>query len=156
MKRFKGLLFVLFAFIALISLTGCGNKTAITAEDFKTKMEGKGYSVTDATSQFSEVDYIEKAYVALSSDQSYQIEFYQISDNDKAAGFYNNNKQIFEESKGNTNVESSVSIGNHSKYTLETDGMYKIVSRIDNTVVYLNVESENKSDVQDILKELDY
>ncbi len=131
-------------------------KDPITASQFQTIMQQKGFVVQDATSQFSDYDYITKVYIALSSDSNYQIEFYELSDSDYATSFYNNNKSIFESSKGSSNAETHAEIANYSKYTLSSNGKFKVISRIDNTALYLNVDSSNKKAVEDILKDLGY
>ena len=41
MKIIKKVLLVSVLFVRVIVLSGCGNKKPITAEEFKTKMEGK-------------------------------------------------------------------------------------------------------------------
>lgn len=131
-------------------------KVSMTATQFKTSMEEKDFVITDATNQFSGYDYIEQVYIASSSDYSYQIEFYELSDEDYAITLYNNNKSIFKSSEGNVAGETNVDMKNYSKYTLLTNGKYKVVSRIDNTVVYLNVDSSKKDSVKNILKKLGY
>ncbi len=156
MKRVKQLLMGLMCFVVLFTLTGCGNKTAITSDDFKSKMESSGYTVQEATNQMSDYDYIKQVYIAISSDSTYQIEFYELSDNDYASSFFNNNKKTFEDSKSSGSTETSVSVGNNEKYTLTTNGKFTFVSRIDNTVIYLNVDDNYKSSVKDVLKNLGY
>lgn len=152
-KKFVlGVVCVLLIFMA----TGCGNKTVMSSADFKTNMENKDYVVEDATSQFEAYDYVSQVYVAVNSGFTYQIEFYELSDTDSAVSFFNNNQSIFEDSKGSVSSESSVSMGNYSKYTLTTDGMYKVLSRVDNTVIYVNVNDEYKEEVQTILEEFGY
>lgn len=132
------------------------NKTPMTASQFITTMEQKGFLVNDATSQFSEYNYVKQVYVAAPSDYSYKIEFYELQDDSYATQFYNNNKSSFESSKGNASGETSVSMKNYSKYSLSTNGKFQVVSRIDNTVVYLNVNSDYKDNAKDLLKELGY
>ena len=156
MKKFKNVISLIVCFIAVLTVTGCKDKKSITADEFKNTMESNDYIVQEATDQFSEYDYVKKVYIALSSDSSYQIEFYQLSDEDYATSFYNNNKSIFEKSKSSKNSETSVSMANYSKYTLQTNGKYKVISRIGNTAIYLNVDTEYKADVKSILKELGY
>lgn len=156
MKKFKNVISLIVCFIAVLTVTGCKDKKSITADEFKNTMESNDYIVQEATDQFSEYDYVKKVYIALSSDSSYQIEFYQLSDEDYATSFYNNNKSIFEKSKSSKNLETSVSMSNYSKYTLQTNGKYKVISRIGNTAIYLNVDTEYKADVKNILKELGY
>lgn len=155
MKKFKGLLFTLL-FVSVLLVTGCGNKTAISADDFKQKMQDKQYSVDDLTNMFEDNSVINKVYIATNSDTTYQIAFYEFNDNETATNFYNRNKEDFESNKGSGYVNSSVELGNSSKYTLEGNGDYKVLSRIDNTLIMLNVKSNYKDTVNAVLKELGY
>lgn len=156
MKKIKSLIMLFTCLIMLFTITGCGNKKAINSEEFINKVESMGYKTMDATDQMSQYDYIEKVTLAINEDETYQIEFYELSDSNYATSFFNNNKQIFEETKDTTSAYTSVNIGNHAKYTLSTDGKYKVVSRIDNTVIYLNVNNEYASDVKEVLESLGY
>lgn len=137
-------------------VTGCTNKVAITSSDFKTKMEKEGYTIQEVTNQFDDYNYVSKAYIALSSDSKYQIEFYKLSDSDNASSFFNNNKATFENSKSSSASETSISGGNYAKYTLTTNGQFKVLSRIDNTVIYLNVPDSYKSTIKEVLKKIGY
>ncbi len=154
----KKSIFSILCVLILGIATGCGDKKMITAEEFKTKMEDKGYSVQDATAQFAEYDFINKVYIAMSRDSSYQIEFYTLSNNEKAIEFFNNNKSIFENTKAGSGkeIETSSSMGNNAKYTLNVNNKYKVVSRIDNTVVFADEEDSHKSEIKDVIKELGY
>lgn len=119
-------------------------------------MSQKGYSVQDASSQFSKYDYVKQAYIAISEDYSYKVEFYELLDDSYATSFYNNNKSIFESSKGNVSAETNVGLKNYSKYTLSSNGKYMVVSRIDNTVIYVDVDDNYKDTVKALLDELGY
>lgn len=156
MRKVKCFMMGVLCFVVLFTLTGCGNKTSITSDDFKNKMESNGYTVQDATSQMASYDYIKKVYIAISNDSTYQIEFYELSDSDYATSFFNNNKSIFENSKSSVSTETSVNLGNHNKYSLTANDKFKVVSRIDNTVIYLDVDENYKSSVKDILDDLGY
>lgn len=131
-------------------------KISITASDFKNSMEQKGYIITDANSQFSQYDYVKQVYVASSADYSFQIEFYELSDENYAIDFYNNNTSRFERYTGNASSKTSVSWKNYSKYTLSSNGKYMVVSRINNTAIYIDVDDKYKDTVKDILNELGY
>ncbi len=147
---------IIIAILGVIFVNLNKEKTSITASSFKNSMEQKGYIVSDANSQISEYDYIKQVYVAVDSDYSYKIEFYELSDENYAMNFYNTNKSIFESSKGNASAETSAGLKNYSKYTLSSNGKYMVVSRIDNTVVYLNVDDSYKDTVNNLLNELGY
>ena len=160
MKKLKNLVTGLLCLVVLFTLSGCLNinlnKTSITASDFKTKMEEKGYTIKDATSQFSDYSYVKQVYLAIDSSMTYQIEFYELETNDDAVSFYNRNKQDFENKKGTGSVETTVDFGNHSKYTLAGSDTYNVVSRIDNTAIYISVSKDLKSTIDKELKELGY
>lgn len=156
MKKIKSLFIGIFAIAAVLLLTGCTNKTAISEADFKSKMEEKNFVVQDATYQFENYEYVKKALLAQKEDYSYQIEFYILDTITNAESFFETNKDIFEESKSNGSTETSVSLGNNDKYTLSTDGQYKLISRIDNTMIYLNVAEDNREEVKELVEELGY
>lgn len=164
MKRTSKITITIIIAVIVIAVIGVGavfinlnkKKKSITAADFKSSMEQKGYNIIDANSQFSEYDYVKQAYIAASSDYSFQIEFYELADENYAIGFYNNNKSRFESQKGKIFAETSVSLKNYSKYTLSTDNKYKVVSRIDNTVIYVDVDDDYKKTVKAILDKLGY
>ena len=148
------ILAIIVAVIACIFKNLNKEKIPMTTESFKTTMEEKGFDIQNAKDQFEEYDYVKQVYIALNGD--YQIEFYELSDVDYAVGFFNNNKSIFEQSKGNTSANTNVNLKNYSKYTQSSNGKYKVVSRIDNTVIFLNVDDKYKDDVKSLLDELGY
>ena len=137
-------------------LSGCQSKQALTAEDFKSKMEEKGYDLQDCTDQFEGYDFVEQVYVALDDEGSYQIEFYDLSDDAHARDFFSNNVQIFKESKSNMSANTNVSLGNYEKYTQTDSDQFSMISRIDDTVIYVVEEKENKEAVEAVVKELGY
>lgn len=132
------------------------DKDPITVTEFKTKMENKEYTVVDVQEQFAEFDYVKNAYVALEKEGNYQIEFYEISDEANAVGFYGNNKALFESSKGTIVAETNITVKNYAKYTVNSGGKYNVVSRIANTVVYVSVDSKYKDAVNDVLNSIGY
>ncbi len=156
MKKIKLLIKLFIPIFILTTITGCLNKKAITYNEFKNKMESMNYIVQDVKDQFYNYDYINQAYIAINKENTYQIEFYELSNNNYSTSFFNKNKSIFKKSKSAISIETSVDLGNNSKYVLETDGKYKVISRIDNTVVYLDVDDKYKSTVNDLLKKLGY
>ena len=152
----KKIFLVGIVLITSFFMTGCTDKTALTAEQFKNTLENKGYAIEDATEQMAQYDYITKVYIAIDKSKRYQIEFYTFTSDKYAEGFYNTNKSIFEKSKSSGVIELTVSIGNNSKYTLATGGKYKVISQIDNTAIYIDADNDYKKPLQDLLKSIDY
>ena len=151
------ILFIILAVVLtmfFINLTK--EKPSITASDFYSIMREKGYSVKSADSQLSDYDYIKKVYVAVSKDSGYQIEFYEFTDDFYASEFYDNNQYIIESSKGMNSAYTNVELKNYAKYTLLANGKYRVISRINNTAIYLDVNSNYKDIVKDLLDELGY
>jgi len=89
-------------------------------------------------------------------DDDYQIEFYELSNEENAIDMYATNKIRFETSKGNSSAVTNFDFKNYSKYTLTTNGKYKVLSRIDNTLIYIDVDKDYKDIVKDLLKEIGY
>lgn len=130
-------------------------KTPISADTFNTIMEGKGYVMTDTTIQFAQYgSLMTKSYAAQKND--YQIEFYELSTDENAISMYNTNKTKFESQKSNASASATASMNNYSTYSLTTNGKYKYLSRIDNTLVYIDVDESYKDIVKDIMKEIGY
>ena len=145
----------LVATVALIA-TLTGSKEPLTAKGFAAAMEKNGYEVINVKEQFARYDHVKSAYIAIDGQGGQQIEFYVLSGADTASAFFDNNRSLFEETKGSIVSESSVSGKNHAKYTLSSGGTYKVISMIDNTAVYADVEDSCKDEVKEILKELGY
>ena len=130
-------------------------KTPISANTFSSTMESKGYTIINTTSQFSQYpNYMQESYVAVNTD--YQIEFYELTSEENAISMYNTNKAKFESQKTDASSYVTVNMSNYSTYSLTTEGKYKYLSRIDNTLVYIDVDESYKDIVKDIMKEIGY
>lgn len=157
MKKLKSLLAIALCITCLLGFSGCGKKkTSITADEFCSKLESKGFIVSDSTSAYSQYKDITESYIAISSNYKYQIEFIVADSTSGATYLYNTNKNIFEQSKGSFSKNKSIEMANYATYSILTNGKYQVVSRIDNTLVYANVDEQYKDDVQSILSELGY
>lgn len=135
-------------------------KEPISPESFKTALEEKEFNVIDANSRLTSVTQIKQTYLAIEKDYNYQIEFYELVDEESAKTVYDNNKNYFETQKGDTSAYTSAEGKNWAKYSLSTGGKYMVVSRIANTIIYLSVQdTEEKpyaNTVKSILKEIGY
>lgn len=158
---------IIICVVTLILLVGIGGfflvktvlnqeKDPITVEEFKSTMQNKGYIIIDAKEQFDEYEYIKDAYIAMTDDGEYQIEFYKMSDKENATMFYKHNKSVFESSKSSSSAQTNNDMKNYSKYTLQSDNKYMVVSRIEDTVVYVKVDSKYKEQIKNLLKEIGY
>ena len=146
---------VLVGIVLVVFNTLNKEKTPISANTFNTTMESKGYIMTDTTSQFAQYgNYMSKSYAAQKT--GYQIEFYELSSEENAISMYNTNKTKFESQKSNASASATASMNNYATHSLTTNGKYKYLSRIDNTLVYIDVDESYKDVVKDIMKEIGY
>ncbi|MGN1147178.1 MAG: hypothetical protein ACI4TB_02065 [Lachnospiraceae bacterium] len=153
MSRMKKVFVVFCMILGLTGMTACAKREAVSVEAFNAAMEEKGYTIQDATDQIP-ADYIQAISLALHDD--YQIELYVFTGADAAASVFAQNKSVFEERKGNSNVEVSKDIGNYSYYSLTTGGQYYLLSRVDNTMLYVVADEKYKKEITEIIKEFGY
>lgn len=156
MKKLRSLILVLLCAAMLMTLAGCGEKTPVTAADFKNITEEMGYYHADATSQYAEHDYVSNVYLACKEDMSYQVEFYEFTNEPMAFQFYVTNKVLFSNSQKKPATEKENMFANYAEYELTTDGKYKALFYIDKTVVYIDVKEEYRPAVEEILKAIGY
>ncbi len=162
-KTAKKLVALAVAASAVFALAGCGDKTAVTSNEFSATMETNGYEVvTDADGIYdpwADSGYTDDTVYAVAPDGGYTICFYDMPDaatGSSATVLYNSVQQTYESYKGNSSSEKNVSAGNHSKYTLTSGGYYYAVSRIDDTVVFVSANSDYKSEINDALDSIGY
>lgn len=157
MKIIKKVLLVSIMFVSVLVLSGCTDKKPITAEEFRTRMEGKSFILTDVTDQFSNAGFVNKAYVAQNSNREYQIEFYEVSTEKDSIKLYNNNKNIFESSLGNV-VSGKLVLNskNVQKYRATSNGYSMFLTRKGNTMIYARVPVEYSKTVSNFIKDLGY
>lgn len=154
-KNLKQILLCTIVLTTIFIVTGC-TKKAITADNFKDEMENENYRVEDVTSQFSSSSYMKKAYVAINDNKNFQIEFFELKDDNSAISMYNTNKQKFENEKGNNSLNTNIDGKNYSKYVLVTNGKFQVVCRVNNTLLYLNIPSKYEKEAKNIIEKLGY
>lgn len=155
MKKFLKVFSVVLCLGLVLVSTGCFSKKTITSSKFKSVAESHKLTVTDVKQQFASVSYINEALVAR-SEKGYQLEFYVLSTKEDAISFFTQNKTIFEQAKDGASAETNMNGQNYEKYTLVVDGKYKLLSRVENTVLYLNIDDVYKDEVKKIVDELKY
>lgn len=147
---------VIVAAVIIAAFSLIKPKEAITADEFVQYMEENGLVISDVLDQFGEVDYINNAYIAIARDYSYQIEFYELQDDEYAEAFYENNAEKIYKTRTDNSTQYKVSGPNYDKLSLTKTGKYKVVSRIGNTAIYIDVDEAYKDTVKDLLDGINY
>ena len=155
-KKFAAIALLTAMLCSLLCLTGCSPKTAITPEEFRTTMEAAGYIVFDATSQLNDAPHITTAYVAFHGDDEYRIEFYVTDSAEYAKYLFDDNKLAFERSTDGAASHLSVNLLNSNSFKMTTNDQYRVLSRIDNTMIYIKAPEQFKPEINEVLKSLGY
>lgn len=146
----------LLCLVSIFLLSGCLIvRRSLTAEEFSSIAERNNLNVVDVYEQFSEYNQITTANVAVSDDE-WQVEHYTLKTKSDAQSMFHKNMELFEAEKTTGSKDSKIEIGNFIKYTLQTDSLYMVVSRIDNTLLYAKVPIEYKDAVNKVIKDLGY
>ena len=130
-------------------------KEVLTAQEFYNEMDDEGYEMVDVTVQYA-IHGIDKAYLAVEEGNAYQIEFYELASVSKAESMFKINKEYFMDQAGSKRVTSSYGFGNYNVYSLTSNGSFMYLCRVDNTLLYIDVDDSYKKEVQEIIDELGY
>lgn len=152
MKKFSKLGILLGVLLFTLLISGCGKKTALTASEFKSKMEDLGFEIVDVTEYISD-EAVKTVYNAQKVD-AYTIEFYVSKTDSGATAGYNQFVANLKAISAKTGTE--ITKDTYSKYTDTASGYYSVVSKIDKT--YLNVRAKDsyKTEINEIIEELGY
>jgi len=141
--------------ILSITITACGfkDRTALTAEQFVAKMEAEGLEIVDAADQFEE-GAVDAVYLAVG--ENYQIEFYVVPSVDQAVSAFNSNRADFEAAKSGASSHKSAEMKNYGYYFQTTSENYSVISRTDNTFIYVVADAAYKDEISGLISELGY
>lgn len=141
---------------SLLCLTGCSRKTALTVDAFYNLMEENGYEAAYITDQYTEYDQLTGVCVAMQIYGEYQIEFYETDTDDTAKNLYANNQRILEDNTSIAYSRTVVNGVNSNAFKMTSNGQYYVLSRIDNTMIYIEAPEECKGEINGVLKTLGY
>ena len=149
MKRIIALAILMV--VAVIALTGCSPLEVISANEFISRMEARGYVVEDASGMVA--DNITMHAV---ETEAFILEFLVFETEANARVAFNNVQRMFEDGRGSASSHSSSSAANFSRFRQTTEGRFEIVTRVENTLLIAQTSSDNRSDVEAIFDSLGY
>lgn len=154
----KKILLGVICILSLFLLTGCVKKTVITSEEFKTKVQEYNLTIQDSTEQYNtHKDIVKEVTLAINEESNWQIEFYTITNATEAKKMFQANYQKFEAYKENSMSSSTeVNMLNYNTYAQTTETKYSYISRVENTLLYVDVPISAQEDVKVIIETLGY
>lgn len=156
-KNFKKCCLIVLILAMLLSITACGKeKEAISAEEFKSIMEGLGLTVSDQTNS---VDGNTLQYIYVASDmEKYSFEYYYMESNADADNLYNyavsGVANSHKDSKHAATVEKNDFY--EQSYAVSFDDYYVYVAKIQNAVLFVTAYPDCKTESQFIIQKLGF
>ena len=152
----KKILLGIICILSLFLLTGCVKKTSLTTKQFKKVAEEHNLKTTDILNQYEEYNNIIKDATLAIKDDEWQIEFYIITNATEAKEMFKNNVNQLESLAKSTTMKTKVNMLNYNTFSQTTMDKYSYVSRVENTLLYLDVKIEKKDEVMAIVDALGY
>ena len=149
MKKFIGIIALVIT--CCFVFAACSPRTETTAEEFKTKAEAAGYTVTETKA------VINTAMSSMTAEKNgYEIIFTDfISSFNDAKSAFNEYYSIFHLKNGS--YTSVTGVLNYDYYKITSDGKYYVVSRISATLVLIyGAQSSYKKEIDAFLKQIGY
>ena len=153
MKKLYLLLFIFFLFLCI----GCqSEKQSASMKDYQKIAESHDYQFFDVSDEFHNNKRINKA--GMIATTVWHTEFYILNNNEQAEEMFITNYDFFTEQKKSSTSYSDIEDygSNYQTYSLTTNHAYMYISRIDNTLLYIQVPVEYHRKVKSIAKELGY
>lgn len=154
---------VMFGVFMLVLALIDNPKTPATIEQVRTIIENSGFDPIDSTDIYNDAwhdqvgDIVTEAVSFVHDDISFD---YFIFNSDASAEMARKKSQSYIRSNryGTPNIEISEGVSNYLIYTLDatSKGLYSVNIRVGNTLVFAYCNSENKSEINNILFEIDY
>lgn len=145
---------ILCIMMLLLICTGCKRREALTKEEFTSIMENNNYTVTDNIANYISKLNIKEAYLA--SNDNYYLEYFIYDSTDTAKSYFADYQYNYEEIKEQDSPETVDNMGDTAKYTLIIDGRYVVLSRVNNSLIVVDVNDTFRREIKNILKELGY
>ena len=162
MKRVRFISALLLVLAIISCFVGCDNgneldKTVLTPDQFMDIMVAEGYNIYDITAQTTDFEDIETVYAATTGEELYQIEFIKMADEESAEALFTGNKVGLEQYKEeNAYIDYDLSLANFSTYKITVVERYVVVSRVEDTLIFINAPEEFKDEIDRIVSLLGY
>jgi len=152
----RKILSIVCMFLACITLAGCSvTKNALSPQEFKSALEAEGFRVINLTSKYE--GKVETALVA--SNKNYRIEYYKLNSPDEAQSLFDTKDEIFKKTYATEKTrksKSSVKGKNFITAIYDTQVKYMFVSRVDDTVIDVDINQRYKESAEEVIKKLKY
>lgn len=153
MNKKSIILGIIIILVTCFLTTGCIFYNLLSSTDFKDHFSAIGYEVSDTETTTFEYD---NHLVAKKDDVPFKIEYYNFVDDIAAQKAY----KVMKEDLPNlitTNSKDQETTGNiMAKYVCVSDNEYIVISRVKNTIIFINGTNDYSSEIDNILTDIKY
>lgn len=142
-----------------LAITKLGMKTEITSNQYIEAAEMMGFSITDLTEDYKELDeHVINFYVATNEEESYVVEFYVFDDEDYCKDYYRVYRDELAERRDSVSngAHAEANLINWNSYTVSLESNYAKAVRVGSTIVYVDVFGGKPSTLEKFLKSIGY
>lgn len=152
MNKKSVLLGVLIVLVTCLT-TGCIFYNYVDPTEFKEQFSARGYTVEKIDKADYEADYISKA---TKEDVPYEVLYYEFATDADAKKAY----KSYKDSLPNlitTDSKDTETTGNVvSKYICKSDNEYIVISRVKNSLIFVNTTLDYQNEIDEILEDIEY
>ena len=164
----KILCLLLLTAVFSLFFTGCGAMGArepIDPAAFQAVVEAAGFEVVDvfeacendcepeSLCEICESWYGIVHQVFVARGERYDFEFFEFIGTGDAGVQFNRARDQIESWRGSVSSHSSVSMSNHSRFELTSEGRYSQVYRVDNVVIFVTADAEHRDAIREIMSQ---
>lgn len=130
-----------------------------TPDEFKQNVEGHNFTVEDKSGEASS-DSFKTVYLAKNSDSTCTLQ-YDLMEDESAANkvyeyIYNDLKEAYNKDEEAGNTDNAVVDERTYYYSVDCDQFYCLITKKDNTVLYVVAQPDGKEMAKTIISELAY
>lgn len=152
MKGKNGILLGILIIAVVCLTTGCFYNL-VDSKTFKDHFAALGYTVSDSEEARYEADtYL----VASKSDVPYAIEYYEFKDEIEAKKVYEKYKDSIIEFISSTSDNTETTGAVFSKTVAVSEKEYIVISRVKNTLIFINGTNDYSKEIDKLLEDIEY
>lgn len=149
----KGVILGIAIVVVVIFLTGCGFYNLVDATEFKEHFGALGYTISDT----EEPKYENDVYlVASKEDVPFKIEYYEFDEEMDAKKVYKKYIDSIVDYITSTSSNNETTGAVFTKMVAESEEEYIVISRVKNTLIFVNGTKDYKNEIDTLLEDIKY
>lgn len=155
MKNKSVVIGILIIVAVCLITTGCGFYNLVDSTEFKEHFAALGYTTSDTEKGLYDAD---SYLVATKSDMPFKIEYYEFKDEVEAKKAYvkfTDDSSIVNYISADTkNLETKGAV--FTKFVAESSEDYIVISRVKNTIIFVDGTQDYKDEISTLLEDIQY